>query len=138
MITTEQVLLLQQLADETQKMRELQNTYFRYKGIYNLTNAQAQEHKVDALLTRLSNLGTGTKQTLFTRDEVATEILAADTINLSPYKDGDQWCVLFGDNIQEGFVGFGPTVFEALKAFISEFIEYFQPGTPGVKRPFEK
>ena len=138
MITTEQVLLLQQLADETQRMRELQNIYFRNKGIYNLTNAQAQERKVDALLTRLYNLGTGTRQTLFTRDEVARQLLSAQGVNLEPFKDGNQWSVLFGDNIQEGFVGFGSTIYDALVAFIAEFIEYFQPGTPGIKRPFEK
>ena len=138
MITTEQVLLLQQLADETQRMRELQNTYFRDRNQYNLTNARAQERKVDGLLTRLNNLGTGAKQTLFTRDEVAQQLLSADGVNLEPFKDGNQWCVLFGDNIQEGFVGFGSTVYDALVAFIAEFIEYFQPGTPGIKRPFEK
>lgn len=136
MITTEQVLLLQQLAEETQKMRELQNTYFNNRTQFNLTNARSQERKVDELLTKLRYKGTGEKQKLFTRDEVAREILSADTINLTPFKDGNMWSVLYGDNIQEGFVGFGPTIFDALAAFIADFIDYFKPGTPGVKRPF--
>lgn len=135
MITTEQVLLLQQLEDDVRTMRELQNTYFRDRNQFNLTNARAAERKVDEKLTRLKILGNGGKQTLFTRDEVAREILSADTINLPPYKDGNQWCVLLGDNIQEGFVGFGPTVCDALGAFVADIVDYFKPGTPGVKRP---
>ncbi len=135
MITTEQVLLLQQLEDDVRTMRELQNTYFRDRNQFNLTNARAAERKVDEKLTRLKILGNGGKQTLFTRDEVAREILSADTINLAPYKDGNQWCVLLGDNIQEGFVGFGPTVCDALGAFVADIVDYFKPGTPGVKRP---
>ena len=136
MITTEQVLLLQQLEDDVRTMRELQNTYFRDRNQFNLTNARAAERKVDEKLTRLKILGNGGKQTLFTRDEVAREILSADTINLAPYKDGNQWCVLLGDNIQEGFVGFGPTVCDALGAFVADIVDYFKPGTPGIKRPF--
>ena len=30
------------------------------------------------------------------------------------YKDGNQWCVLYGDNIQEGVVGFGDTAHNAI------------------------
>ena len=56
MITVEEVLLLQQLADETAKMRELQNTYFRNRTQYNLTNAKNAEGNVDDILTKLSNL----------------------------------------------------------------------------------
>ena len=30
------------------------------------------------------------------------------------YKDGDKWCVLYGDDIQEGICGFGETPYEAI------------------------
>ncbi len=30
------------------------------------------------------------------------------------YKDGDQWCCLYGENIQVGIVGFGDTPFAAV------------------------
>lgn len=37
------------------------------------------------------------------------------------YKDGDQWCVLYGENLQEGVCGFGDTprkaIFDFNKAF---------------------
>lgn len=39
------------------------------------------------------------------------------------YKDGNAWCILLGDNIQEGICGFGGTKEEALIAFIKELIE---------------
>lgn len=36
-------------------------------------------------------------------------------------KDGDMWCVLLGDNLQEGISGFGPDPFYALVAFDRAF-----------------
>lgn len=56
MITAEEILVLQQLEDETRRMRTLQNTYFQQRTQYNLTMARNSEGKVDAILTRLSNL----------------------------------------------------------------------------------
>ena len=34
-----------------------------------------------------------------------------------PYKDGNQWCALLGENIHEGIVGFGSSAAEALQNF---------------------
>jgi hypothetical protein len=42
---------------------------------------------------------------------------------LKPYKDGDQWCILLGDNIQEGICGFGDTIDDALYAFLNDLIK---------------
>lgn len=33
------------------------------------------------------------------------------------YIDGNQWCALYGDNIQDGVVGLGVSPEEAMKAF---------------------
>lgn len=33
------------------------------------------------------------------------------------YPDGDQWCVLLGEDLMTGICGFGPTPDEAAKAF---------------------
>lgn len=30
-------------------------------------------------------------------------------LGLVPYKDGGQWCVLYGDDLQSGIAGFGDT-----------------------------
>ncbi len=45
----------------------------------------------------------------------AAEVLAK--AGLKPYKDGNQWCILAGDNIQEGICGFGDTIEDALYEF---------------------
>ena len=37
------------------------------------------------------------------------------------YRDGNQWCVLLGENIQEGICGFGGQIHEAVTAFKDEF-----------------
>ncbi len=42
---------------------------------------------------------------------------------LKPYKDGNKWCILAGDNIQEGICGFGDTIDEALYQFLLEVLE---------------
>ena len=34
-------------------------------------------------------------------------------LGIKPFKDGDQWCFLYGNNIQEGVCGFGETIFRA-------------------------
>lgn len=36
-------------------------------------------------------------------------------------KDGDQWCVLYGDNLQEGICGFGDTPYLAILDFNKSF-----------------
>ena len=35
--------------------------------------------------------------------------------------DGDQWCALLGDNLQEGVAGFGETPDKAMAAFDMAF-----------------
>jgi hypothetical protein len=32
-------------------------------------------------------------------------------------KDGNMWCVLYGEDLQEGIAGFGPTPLDAVLAF---------------------
>jgi len=43
--------------------------------------------------------------------------LWAVVLGLTPYADGDQWCVLWGENIQSGIAGFGDTPAAATEAF---------------------
>ena len=37
--------------------------------------------------------------------------------NLVPFKDGDKWCCLLGDDLQVGIAGFGDSPAEATKEF---------------------
>ncbi len=39
-------------------------------------------------------------------------------LNISIEMDGDKWCALYGENIEEGCAGFGDTPIEALRALI--------------------
>ncbi len=36
--------------------------------------------------------------------------------------DGNQWCALYGRNLQEGIAGFGDTPADAMRHFDSEFM----------------
>ncbi len=42
-------------------------------------------------------------------------------LGLTPRPDGDQWCVLYGENLQDGVAGFGPTPDDAMEAFDREW-----------------
>lgn len=49
------------------------------------------------------------------------ELQLVKTYNLIPFKDGDQWCVLLGENLQVGIAGFGETPYKAILAFNNAF-----------------
>lgn len=40
-------------------------------------------------------------------------------LGLRPLRDGNQWCFVWGENIQEGVAGFGSTPEDAVVAFDS-------------------
>ena len=42
------------------------------------------------------------------------------SISAKLFKDGNQWCVLAGANLQEGVAGFGNTIAEAICQFKDE------------------
>ena len=52
---------------------------------------------------------------------------------LKPYKDGNKWCILAGDNTQDGICGFGDTIDEALYEFLMKVLEMQEK-----KKPIEK
>jgi hypothetical protein len=47
--------------------------------------------------------------------------LMAVILGLVPVKDGNQWCVLYGENLQVGIAGFGETLYKAMQAFEDKF-----------------
>lgn len=53
-------------------------------------------------------------------------LLVWQTINalgLKPFKDGDQWCFLYGEDIQSGICGFGYTLETAADDFYKNFTD---------------
>ena len=41
-------------------------------------------------------------------------------LGIKPFKDGNQYCFLYGENIQEGICGFGDNINEAAENFYME------------------
>jgi hypothetical protein len=47
-------------------------------------------------------------------------IKVTHTNPIKSYPDGDQWCALLGENLQEGEAGFGNTPIEVVQALIKQ------------------
>lgn len=45
--------------------------------------------------------------------------------------DGNQWCALYGDNLQNGLAGFGDSPDTAMRAFDMEWLKKIQPSPLG-------
>lgn len=41
--------------------------------------------------------------------------------------DGNQWCALYGDNLQDGVAGFGDSPFDAMANFDAAWVETIKP-----------
>ncbi|KKN88064.1 hypothetical protein LCGC14_0251360 [marine sediment metagenome] len=44
--------------------------------------------------------------------------------------DGDQWCALYGENLQDGVAGFGDSPAEAMAAFDEAWVKRLSPQEP--------
>ena len=101
--------LIPELADsEDEKVRKWIASYI-HRGVFN-----EEEHPM--ALKAIEYLEKQKEQPIS-----ITEVLAR--AGLKPYKDGNKWCILIGDNIQEGICGFGDTIDEALYQFLLEVLE---------------
>lgn len=49
--------------------------------------------------------------------------LWAVVLGLTPKRDGNQWCILYGENLQEGIAGFGGTPDAAMRDFEMKFTD---------------
>lgn len=47
------------------------------------------------------------------------------------FMDGDQWCALYGDNLQDGVAGFGDSPGQAMDAFDVEWTRNIKPPEQG-------
>ena len=52
---------------------------------------------------------------------VKQECVLVSSLGAKLSKDGNQWCWLLGDNLQDGVAGFGDTPYEAMIAFNKAF-----------------
>jgi hypothetical protein len=46
-----------------------------------------------------------------------SQLVFIETFNLKPYIDGNQWCILLGENVQEGIFGCGDSPVSAIINF---------------------
>lgn len=51
-----------------------------------------------------------------------TVIMLVQRLGCRIYKDGDSWCCLYGENIQEGISGWGEYPYQAALDFRKEFM----------------
>jgi hypothetical protein len=56
----------------------------------------------------------------FRAAQIAEELAVFAALKPSLQKDGDMWCVLLGDNLQEGVAAFGKSPLEAIRNFNAE------------------
>lgn len=63
----------------------------------------------------------------FQQEAIMGRLIESQEMNLfvllkpTVFIDGDQYCVLYGEDIQKGIVGFGSTIIEAIRNFNLEF-----------------
>ena len=59
----------------------------------------------------------------FLTGETMRQEYTRPAITLKPKlsQDGDQWCALYGEDLQSGVAGFGPSPIEAMEAFDRAF-----------------
>ena len=88
-----------------------------YRAIYDAANLQ---------LGGLSYLHDHAQQELYSvsRAMQAPHVLMRPSIGL----DGNQWCALYGENLQDGVAGFGDTPALAMAAFDKAWFEDKAPG----------
>lgn len=66
-----------------------------------------------------------------TEQETADNLLLASKIRCAPhslyrprvYIDGDKWCALYGENLQDGVAGFGESLAEAMEDFDKNWVK---------------
>lgn len=46
------------------------------------------------------------------------------------FRDGNQWCALYGESLQDGVAGFGDSPYEAMTAFDRAWCEKIPKETP--------
>lgn len=104
-----------------------------YQPIYDAVRRQISACDVGEVLRQsldVSNLHESIRSTVSeSLNEVRNEILRPCVLfRPSICIDGNQWCVLYGNNLQDGVAGFGDSVAEAMAAFDRAWFEKLQKG----------
>lgn len=71
----------------------------------------------DSVLVRDAALSSISGITCDIRDAIDRLAIYAVAYKLVPFRDGNQWCVLLGEDLQSGIAGFGDTPAKAMTDF---------------------
>jgi hypothetical protein len=115
----------------TRKLLEQEKKMETYQPIY------------DAVRSRISNgdIGAAVEQAMRDANFAHHAEMAANAVHCAAaeyerpsvmfrpkvYIDGDQWCALYGDNLQDGVAGFGDTPDKAMRNFDLNWCEQKAP-----------
>lgn len=92
-----------------------------YQAVYDAVRSKISSGNIgDAVqsVLRDCNLSHYAEMAMRTAQEAAYEQMRPSVVYKPKItKDGDQWCALLGDNLQEGVAGFGDTPNKACYAF---------------------
>lgn len=61
------------------------------------------------------------------------ELNIVKQLGLKPYRDGNMWCFLWGDDLHSGIAGFGETVQKAVYAFSKAYSSEILTAPPPIK-----
>lgn len=86
-----------------------------------MNNGILNENDSNMLVNAINNRETLLHQQRMELAIVEAELVFVKAYGLVPFKDGNQWCVLLGSNLQEGIAGFGNTPQQAIVAFNKAF-----------------
>lgn len=92
-----------------------------YQAIYDAVRSRIGEFNSDRLIDTISMNFDISHHMEILRSEFITVAyeMQRPSVLLKPkiYMDGDKWCVLYGENIQDGIAGFGASPQEAFNNF---------------------
>lgn len=49
--------------------------------------------------------------------------LCINALGVKPYKDGTEWCFLYGEDLQSGISGFGASIIDAARDFYRNILK---------------
>ena len=94
-----------------------------YTATYDVVSKKIGYFNGDELIEKISSNFQGVDQYFRNMtNEISYEMTRPSIVyRLIPFRDGNQWCALLGENIQEGIVGFGVSPSLALIDFDNNF-----------------
>lgn len=94
-------------------------------------NSILNEHDSNTLMNSINHYEFLQHQEKLNYHITKNQLVFIETFNIKPYKDGNQWCVILGENIQEGIVGFGNSPFEAIVNFNNNMYQSLKQSNEG-------